>query len=160
MPTLAEMDAAEAVKMIVEALMAATKTEMEPLIDGIMSKRMDAMKPPPSDPAAVSAEDMAAMKAESEAAKADAAAQKTRADAAEARLLDQERARVRADGAVVGITFADADLSDAASVGKASERVAAAALAKVRADALNPWKTGEQRARPDASAAPTTIKIN
>ena len=159
MPTLAELPAEDAVKMIVEALLAATKTEMEPLIDGLLAKRMDALKPPEPDPAAVSAEEMAAMKAESEAAKADAAAQKTRADAAEARLLDQERARVRADGAVVGITFADADLADAASVGKASERVAAAALAKVRADSLNPWKPGEQRARPEASA-PTTFKIN
>lgn len=163
MPTLAELPAEDAVKMIVAALIAATKTEMEPLIDGLLAKRMDAAADPapPSDSAAVSAEDMAKMKMESEAAKADAAAQKSRADAAEARLLDHERARVRADAAVVGLTFTDADLKDAVSVRAATEKVNAAALAKVRADSLNPWKPGEARPRVDGAASPApSFKIN
>ena len=71
MPTLAEMDLdaliAALVPVLAGELMKLTKTEMEPLIDGIMAKRMDAAMP---------AEDL----------KAKADAEKARADAAEAKL--------------------------------------------------------------------------
>lgn len=155
MPKIAEMDAAELVAALapelVAQLIAATKTEMEPLIDGCLAKRMDAPAAPPKPD-----EDMGA---ELAAAKADAAAQRARADAAESRLLDLDRARVRADGEIVGLRFTDADLSDRAAIAAADQRIAAAALAKARADALNPWTPG-QSARPRSEAAQVAPKFH
>lgn len=155
MPKIAEMDVAELIAALapelVAQLIAATKTEMEPLIDGCLAKRMDAPAAPPKPDEAMGAELVAA--------KADAAAQRARADAAESRLLDLDRARVRADGEIVGLRFTDADLSDRAAIDAADQRIAAAALAKARADALNPWTPG-QSARPRSEAAHPAPKFH
>ena len=155
MPKIAEMDVAELIAALapelVAQLIAATKTEMEPLIDGCLAKRMDAPAAPPKPDEAMGAELVAA--------KADAAAQRARADAAESRLLDLDRARVRADGEIVGLRFTDADLSDRAAIAAADQRIAAAALAKARADALNPWTPG-QSARPRSEAAHPAPKFH
>lgn len=131
MPTLAEMDAAEAVKLIVEALMAATKTEMEPLIDGIMAKRMDAAMPADI-----------AMPAEDLKAKADA--EKARADAAEAKLSAIEATARKARAATLttalatrGIKVNGYDLAraDAADIAAAESALLDHALAsQPRAD--------------------------
>ena len=152
MPTLAEMDAAEAIKMIVEALMAATKTEMEPLIDGCLAKRMDAAKPAIAE--IKPDEAMGAMKAEMDAAKADAAAQKSRADAAEAELATFRQAKVRADADNLdrvikrdGIQIEgwNAATATAADISKAERAILDRTMTSARADGADPWRPGSTR---------------
>ena len=146
MPTLAEMDAAEAVKMIVEAIMLATKTEIEPLVD---AKPADIAMP---------AGDMGEMKAKMDA-------EKSRADAAEAKLSAIEAVARKARAATLttalaarGIKVSGYDLAraDAADISAAESALLDHALAsQPRADQ---WGAPIQ---PPANAAPTspTYKI-
>ena len=126
MPTLAEMDAAEAVKMIVEALVAATKTEIEPLVDAV-----------PAD-ITMPVEDM----------KAKMDAEKSRADGLEAKLnaIEARDRKVRAQVLAgklteLGIKADGYDLAraDAADIKAAESALLDHALAaKPRADQWGP----------------------
>lgn len=145
MPTLAEMDLdaliAALVPVLAGELMKLTKTEMEPLIDGIMAKRMDAAKP---------AEDL----------KAKADAEKARADAAEAKLSAIEATARKARAATLttalatrGIKVNGYDLAraDAADIAAAESALLDHALAsQPRADQ---W--GEPKPAAPASTSPT-----
>ena len=155
----ASMTPEQFVKMLVDglvpALVAATKTEMEPLIDGCLAKRMDAMikdmrpavEPKPGDAAATMPADLAA-------AKADAAAQKSRADAAEAELATFRAAKVRADADNLdrvikrdGIQIEgwNAATATAADISKAERAILDRTLTGARADGADPWRPGSTR---------------
>ena len=152
----ASMTPEQFVKMLVDglvpALVAATKTEMEPLIDGCLAKRMDAAKDAVAE--IKPDEAMGAMKAEMDAAKADAAAQKSRADAAEAELAIFRAAKVRADADNLdrvikrdGIQIEgwNAATATAADISKAERAILDRTLTGARADGADPWRPGSTR---------------
>ena len=156
MPTLAEMDMAAFLEALVPALtaelMKATKTEMEPLIDSALAKRMDAE--PAADPAMPAAEEMKAI--------ADAA--KARADAAEAKLNAIEAAQRKERAAVltaalnaraIKVSGYDLARADAADIAAAERALLDHALAsQPRADQ---WGAPVQT--PAAPAVSTTYPI-
>ena len=169
----ASMTPEQFVKMLVDglvpALMAATKTEMEPLIDGCLAKRMDAAKDAVAE--IKPDEAMGAMKAEMDAAKADAAAQKSRADAAEAELAIFRAAKVRADADNLdrvikrdGIQIEgwNAATATAADIAKAERAILDRTLTGARADGVDPWRQGSTRidgkpADPKTGDAPRVV---
>jgi hypothetical protein len=146
----------EEIKALAVAIAAELQATMQPMIDacGAMVKRMDAMdvKPAvaeirtPSDgaPPMVSAEDLAA--------------EKKRADAAEARLFAIDVAQARADGALVGLK--DLDLSTPDKLVTARVQITEAALSRARADSAgSPWRSTTPPVPGNLSAPAPTPRI-
>jgi len=132
--------------------MAATKTEMEPLIDGCLAKRMDAAKPADI---ATPADGMAEMKAKADAEKARADAAEAKLSAIEATARKARATTLSAALATRGIKVSGYDLvrADVADIAAAESALLDHALAsQPRADQ---W--GAPIQPPAAPAAPSTI---
>lgn len=156
MPKIGDLDMPAFLEALVPALVAelmkATKTEMEPLIDGCLSRRMDAAKP--AEMPAMGAEDMAAMQAKADAEKARADAAEAKLNALEAAQRKERAATLSAALAARGLKPAGYDLAraDASDIAAAERALLDHELAsKPRAD----W--GEPKPAADKAPIPHVI---